>query len=210
MKELLENFESAFCKDAYMGDSSAKTVFKHLVGNTSVFLTAPHSTSSFVYKKKKIADIGTGAIVSLLHHQYNIYVVLRNKYVAKKALISNFLKRQKIKPKFILDIHSCHNENHADLIIGTGIFFPKDYEKIILKANELGDKYGIKVCLNHPRYRGGLHCLIGRFKKLYKRPNILQLEWRKDYRDFYSCPQKVLGVTIPFLKDMVDFLEDNL
>ena len=71
------------------------------------------------------------------------------------------------------------------------------------KIITIADKYKLKYTINHHNYTGK-NGLTGRYQKQFVQPNVIQLELKIYLRDFYSNPEIIAELTIPFLKDIID------
>ena len=56
--------------------------------------------------------------------------------------------------------------------------------------------------MNHPDYCG-LKGLTGRYQKIFNKPNVIQAEIKKEFRDFFQHPDVVKNITIPFLSEVI-------
>ena len=58
------------------GNTDRNETFEYTNRNTSLILSAPHATKSFVRKKEKLADLYTGAIVKYLGQKENTSTII--------------------------------------------------------------------------------------------------------------------------------------
>lgn len=205
MLEILKTSEEAFSRNEYYGRENSEDFFDFEDRQSRVVLSAPHATRTFVCKKVKAPDLFTGALVTVIGKKFGYSSLVRTGFCSQKTLISDFIKKNNLGDKYFLDIHGMDNGREFDLAVGTGCFSANVYQREINKIRELTEKYKIKTVLNHPDYRGAKG-LTGRYQKEFGLPQVLQLEWRQDFRNFYACPQKVLEQTIPFIAELADFL----
>ena len=68
---------------------------------------------------------------------------------------------------------------------------------------QVAEKYGLRVIVNHPNYCG-LKGLTGRYQKIFNLPNVIQMEIKKEFRDFFNNPEVVKNTTIPFLTEVIN------
>lgn len=160
---------------------------------------------SFVRKKVKAADLFTGEIVSFLGENLGVSTIVRRQFVPYKALISDFVAEQGLWEKSFLDFHGMVNNRPFDLAVGTGVLDAAAYKRELEFIRFLAEKYQIRIIFNHPDYRGGAG-LCGRLQRDFNSNRVLQLEWRRDFRDFYACADIVCGQTLPFMAELINFL----
>ncbi len=206
MLQKLISLNDIFAQNESFGDEKNPDVFSCFEKKTFVCLCAPHATKTFVCKKIKQADLYTGAIVSYLSEFQNFTSIVRNKFVKRKALISDFIEFKHLNNHFFLDIHGMKNNDRFDLAIGTGYFQKEDYHQILQIIDALTKKYHISYVVNDEHYTGKFG-LTGRLQKLEKKPCVLQLEFSKKYRDFFECADNVCNVTIPFISELSTSIE---
>jgi chromosome segregation protein len=77
----------------------------------------------------------------------------------------------------------------------------------LAKIDELALKFGIKYVVNHPCYMGRAG-FTGKFQQKIGKNSIIQLEWSKDFRDFYDNFDIVSKKTIPFLVDLAKYIDE--
>ncbi len=168
---------------------------------STVILSAPHATNTFVNGKRKKIDLFTGEIVSALGAEQNLSTIVRTKFVPEEVRISDFVIEKDLGGHFFLDIHGMSESREFGLAVGTGYFSIADYAQELDLIALLAEKYKIDFVVNHPNYCGKIG-LTGHYKKYFNKPNVLQLEWRKDFRNYYEESEKVLEQTIPFLSEL--------
>lgn len=183
------------------GALSALDVYTFCDRYSHLILSAPHSTSSFVCKMKKKIDLFTGELALCLGEELNLSTIVRNKFVAEKVLISDLVIEKNLGEHFFLDLHGMSADRDFELAVGTAYLSPQDYEKELSLIADLSEKYQIKYVVNHPDYCGNMG-FAGRYQKYFEKPNVLQLEWRQDCRNYYDCPEQVWTKTIPFLSEL--------
>ena len=66
MIDTLRKYNDSFIQNHSHGNENENDIFKYKNRNSSLILTAPHSTRSFCNKKEKMADLYTGALVKYL------------------------------------------------------------------------------------------------------------------------------------------------
>lgn len=198
MQKLLKQYEAYFSQNHGRGDLKATDVYTYKKGKRDVCFCAPHAVHSFVHKQEKTRDVGTGAIVCYLNTQ-DFPVIVRNKFVPHKEMISDFILSQKLENHFFLDIHGMKAHKDFDLAIGTGYLPKEKYKKELQKIKELCRKYKIKYRVNLPQYMGKIG-LTGRLQKATGVANFLQLEFAPELRDIDG--QVIQEKTIPFLIEL--------
>lgn len=183
------------------GRLEAENVFEMANRDSYVILSAPHATNTFVGGKRKKIDLFTGEIVSALGYDLNLSTIVRTKFVPQEAKISDFVIEKNLGGHFFLDIHAMSERREFDLAVGTGYFAAADYMRELDLIAALAEKYKIRFVVNHPAYCGKVG-LTGHYQQHFNKPGVLQLEWRKDFRNYYAEPQKVLEQTVPFLSEL--------
>ena len=207
MIELLKKYNEYFVQNHYHGNEDDEDVFEYTNCDSNLILTAPHSTASFCNKKEKVADLYTGAIVKYLGEQNHISTIVRNKFTPYKALISEWIINHNIEEHYFLDIHGFNQDIDYDLCLGIGEFEEKNYP-YLQEIVQIAKKYGLRTIVNHPDYCG-LKGLTGRYQKIFNKPNIIQIEIKKEFRDFFNNQDKVKNITIPFLTDIIKCYKKN-
>lgn len=201
MIETLIKYNELFMQNNSYGDESCLDIFSYTNRESSLILTAPHSTRSFCNKKEKIADLYTGAIVKYLGEQNNVSTIIRTKFTPYKSLISDWIAQNYIQQHYFLDIHGFNKDIDYDICLGIGEFEEKNYP-YLHEIIQIAEKYGLKTITNHPNY-SGLYGLTGRYQKLFNKPNVIQVEIKKELRDFFTYPDKFKNITMPFLTEVV-------
>jgi len=202
MIEELTKYDQIFTANNFCGQVNEEQVFEFTNKNSLVIFSAPHATRSTVSKKEKLSDSFTGAIASWLKYHSALSTIIRTKYVSKKNTIYDFVETLNLPQNtYFLDIHGMKQEVPFELEIGTGVLPTQLYKKEISIIENLCKKHQISWCLNHPDYHG-TQGFTAQYQKRHKLKNILQLEWRRDMRDFYSFPENVTKKTIPFLLEL--------
>ena len=201
MIEILKQYNEIFMQNCSHGDAVADDVFKYTDRNSALIMTAPHSTRSFRNNKEKIADLYTGAIVKYLGEQNHISTIIRTKYTPYNDLISDYIVQNNLHEHYFLDIHGFNQDIDYDICLGIGNFEEKNYpylHEIVLIAQ----KYGLKTCVNYPNYCG-LKGLTFEYQKTFGKPNVIQMEIKKEWRDFFNNSDKVQNITSPFLTEVI-------
>ena len=86
--------------------------------------------------------------------------------------------------------------------MGIGHFEEINYPYLLQIIN-IAQKYNLRTIVNHPSYCG-IKGLTGRYQKLFNLPNVIQMEIKREFRDFYQYPEIVKNTTIPFLSEVLD------
>ena len=201
MLELLKKYNEQFIQNHSHGNENDEDVFEYTNYDSKLILTAPHATASFCNKKEKVADLYTGAIVRYLGEQNHTSTIVRKKFTPYKALISEWIRNHNIAEHYFLDIHGFNQDIDYDICFGIGEFEEKNYP-YLQDIIEVAQKYGLKTIVNHPNYCG-LKGLTGRYQKIFNKPNVIQIEIKKELRDFFDCADNVKNITIPFLTEVV-------
>ena len=136
-----------------------------------------------------------------LGEQNNVSTIIRTKFTPYKALISDWIVQNNVQQHYFLDIHGFNQDIGFDICLGIGDFEEKDYP-YLADIIQVAKKYGLKTIVNHPNYCG-LKGLTGRYQKIFNQPNVIQIEIKKELRDFICCPKTVEKVTIPFLNEVI-------
>lgn len=207
MINTLKKYNDIFMQNYSRGDENSKDIFKFNNKNSSLILTAPHSTRSFCNKKEKIADLYTGAIVKYLGEQNNISSIIRTKFTPYKALISDWIVQNNIEEHYFLDIHGFNQDINYDICLGIGQFEEQGYP-YLQEIVKITKKYDLRSIVNHPCYCG-IKGLTGRYQKIFNRPNVIQIEIKKELRDFFNHPNNIKNITIPFLTDVINLYKKN-
>ena len=202
MIETLKKYDELFAQNYSHGNENSLEIFKYSNRNSNLILTAPHSTRSFCNKKEKNADLYTGAIVKYLGEENGVSTIIRTKFTPYKALISDWIAQNNVHQHYFLDIHGFNQDIDYDICLGIGEFEENGYP-YLQEIMQIAEKYGLKVIVNHPNYCG-LKGLTGRYQKIFNLPNVIQMEIKKEFRDFFSNPEVVKNTTIPFLTEVVN------
>ncbi len=206
--ERLHQVNETFSANVNNGQLQETDVFKFYNYDSRVVLTAPHATKTMVAQKQKKADLFTGALAFCLSEEQKVSSIVRRRYDDKEYWIHDFIIRRNLGDKFFLDIHGIDLDKSFELAVGTGVFSVMDYKKELSLIQQLAEKYGIKMVVNYPDYRG-LKGMTKYLQEVWNRPQVLQLEWRRDMRDFYQYPEKVEKMTLPFMRALIVALEKD-
>ena len=202
MIDTLKRYNDIFMQKYYRGDENSIEVFKYTDCNSNLILTAPHSTRSFCNKKEKLADLYTGALVKYLGEQNSVSTIIRTKFTPYKALISDWIIQNNKIEYYFLDIHGFNQDVGYDICLGIGNFEEINYPYLSQIIN-IAQKYNLRTIVNHPNYCG-IKGLTGRYQKIFNLPNVIQMEIKREFRDFYQYPEIVKNTTIPFLSEVLD------
>ena len=202
MIETLKKYDELFAQNYSHGNENSLEIFKYSNRNSNLILTAPHSTRSFCNKKEKNADLFTGAIVKYLGEENGVSTIIRTKFTPYKALISDWIAQNNVHQHYFLDIHGFNQDIDYDICLGIGEFEENGYP-YLQEIMQIAEKYGLKTIVNHPNYCG-LKGLTGRYQKIFNLPNVIQMEIKKEFRDFFNNPEVVKNTTIPFLTEVIN------
>ncbi len=202
MIETLKKYDELFAQNYSHGNENSLEIFKYSNRNSNLILTAPHSTRSFCNKKEKNADLFTGAIVKYLGEENGVSTIIRTKFTPYKALISDWIAQNNVHQHYFLDIHGFNQDIDYDICLGIGDFEEEGYP-YCHEIVQIAKKYGLKTIVNHPNYCG-LKGLTGRYQKIFNLPNVIQMEIKKEFRDFFNNSEVVKNTTIPFLTEVVN------
>lgn len=195
LKELDKEFYS-------YGNPNRSETFEYTNHQTSLILSAPHSTKSFTNKKEKLADLHTGALVKYLGELENISTIVRVKYTPYKDMISDYITKNNLEEHYFLDIHGFSKAIRYDICFGIADSAPVD-SPFLQNLLSIAHKYNLKTIVNHPNY-SGTHGLTGRYQKTFNKANVIQIELSKKLRDFYENPEIVKNITIPMLREFIN------
>lgn len=184
------------------GNTDRNETFEYTNRNTSLILSAPHATKSFVRKKEKLADLYTGAIVKYLGQKENTSTIIRVKFTPYKDMISDYIANNNLEEHYFLDIHGFAKPIRYDICFGIADSAPIDSPHL-QKMLSIAHKYNLKTIVNHPNYSGTIG-LTGRYLKKFNKPNVIQIELSKKLRDFYENPEIVENITIPMLSEFIN------
>ena len=73
----------------------------------------------------------------------------------------------------------------------------------VASHTKFAQKYNLRTIVNHPNYCGKKG-LTGKYQKLFNKPNVIQMEIKRELRDFYQYPEIVKNTTIPFLSEVIN------
>lgn len=207
MLDLLKKYEADYAENRYEGKTEAPV---HLLTerNSQVILTAPHATRTFRNQKIKKPDLYTGSLTRLLGEKNNVSTVIRNCFIEEKSSITDFITKNSLEQHYFFDIHGMHSEREFALAVGTGILPAESYTPILHHIDILAKTYKFPVVINHPDYTGKFG-LTGDLQKITGNAHILQFEWRLDYRDFYNHPDRITNITIPFISELIHYVEES-
>lgn len=208
MKNSLKDFDVAFSKNSFRGDLQAENIFSFIDKSSYLCLSAPHSTSSFRNDSVKPSDLYTGAICLYLSHLLGFSAIVRNKYTDYKYLINDFVFENNLDKHYFIDVHGMSSEQEFEMAIGIADANESDYAKELEFIKTTAEKYSISYIVNHKNYSGRFG-FTGKLQKISGRTNIIQIEFRKDMRDFYNNPEVVSSKMLPFLIDFATFIEKN-
>lgn len=195
----------------FCGES--EELFTFVNRGSKLILTAPHAVKTFLNREGiKSADAFTGPLTEYLGEECEVSTIVRTKFIDREILIDEFVEMANLREHFFLDLHGMVNHDDFDLAVGTGLLEADAYKKALDVINELSDKYQLRLVLNHPKYSGisGMKAFTTRLQMLTGKPQVLQLEWGRDFRDFYPSPELVLEKTLPFMKELISTLEKEL
>lgn len=209
MIEKLKKYNEFFIQHNAYGCVHMDNVFEFINRESGVIFTAPHSTKTFVAKKEKMADMFTGALAVLCGETSQCSVITRQKFVEQKEKIIDFAESVcDVEKHLFLDIHGMSEKSGFDLCIGLGGLDEKDCPQMFF-IKELAKKYGLKYVVNHPDYMG-VPGFAGRYLRKYNKFGVLQLEWCKEFRDFYNHSDLVQTKTVPFMCELAWLLQKLL
>ncbi len=197
----LKEYNQRYMQNISHGDEAAEEIFELTDRRTALILSAPHSTRSFVCKKEKPADLYTGALVQYVGEVCSVSTLIRTKFTPYKVLISDYIEEKGVQNHYFLDIHGFNQDMDADICLGTGSWEAKEYPYLD-KILKIAEKYTLKAAVNHPDYRG-ICGLTGRYQKTFNKPNVIQMELQQRLRNFYTNPEIVENITVPFLADVI-------
>lgn len=179
---------------------------------SKLVLSAPHAVKTQLNGQVKAADLFTGALADLVGENRGISTLIRRAYLERECLADEFVKESELAGHFFLDLHGMVDHENFELAVGTGLLEADAYAKALKAIEKLGKNYGLRMALNHPHYSGiaGMKAFTARMQMLTGKPQVLQLEIGRAYRDFYENPEKVMSKTLPFLEKLVETLENSL
>ncbi|MFI3241514.1 MAG: hypothetical protein R3Y43_02995 [Alphaproteobacteria bacterium] len=206
MKEIISLAKSFMENDSF-GDKT-KEVFSFVDRGSNLILSAPHSTKSYREKEVKQADAYTGAICLFLGKKHNLSTVVRNNIGSFEDDIFQFVLDNKLENKFFLDIHGIARNRDFEIAIGTGGIDACAYRDVVDKINDLSAKLNLTTVLNHPDYRG-VKGLTYKLQQQTSKASALQIELRKDLRDFYNTSEIFQNKTLVFMDELIECLIDK-
>ena len=158
---------------------------------SKLVLSAPHAVKTHLGGQVKAADLFTGALAELVGENKGISTLIRTSYLEKEYLADEFVKEKNLAGHFFLDLHGMVDHEDFELAAGTGL---------------------LRMALNHPHYSGiaGMKAFTARMQMQTGKPQVLQLEIGRSYRDFVAETEKVLKQTVPFLVSLAENLENSL
>lgn len=201
----LISLNSVFIQNAASGDEENPEAFSYFEKHSRVCLSAPHATKSFSQKQIKLSDLYTGAIVKYIGEENAYSYIVRNKFVPKKELVSDFVLQNNLENHFFLDIHGMKDDNGFDLAVGTGYLEAEKYKTPLEYIKELSEKHGLSYVINHQNYTGKPG-FTGRLQEATGKANILQLEFSRRYRDIFEHFENVQKTTLPFISEICEFI----
>lgn len=204
----LKEYDSLYLAHNTEGQIEGESVFEFCNRGSRVILSAPHATltESGGYLHK--CDLFTGAITKLLGELYGFSTLIRCKYTPGSGLVNRFVAENHLTSHYFLDIHAMSESAAVQLAIGTGYYPATEYQSEINLINQLAKTYKISRMLNHPSYRGSPG-LTGYLQREFHSKKVLQLEWRKDMRNFYDYPENVCEKLFPFIRELAGCLEKS-
>ena len=179
---------------------------------SKLVLSAPHAVKTHLGGQVKAADLFTGALAELVGENKGISTLIRTSYLEKEYLADEFVKEKNLAGHFFLDLHGMVDHEDFELAAGTGLLEADAYARALKAIEELGRKHKLRMALNHPHYSGiaGMKAFTARMQMQTGRPQVLQLEIGRSYRDFVAETEKVLKQTVPFLVSLAENLENSL
>jgi hypothetical protein len=201
MIEELKKYNEFYYQNCSHGDKALSCIFKFEDRGTKLILTAPHSTRSFINKQERFSDLYTGAITQFVGETAKTSTIIRQKYTPYKALISDWIIQNNTHEHYFLDIHGFNQDIGYDICLGIGHFEEINYPYLSQIIN-IAQKYNLRTIVNHPNYCG-IKGLTGRYQKIFNLPNVIQMEIKREFRDFYQYPEIVKNTTIPFLSEVI-------
>lgn len=201
MIDTLKKYNECFILNHSHGQEEKDDIFEFTNHSSQLILSAPHATQSFCNKKKKCADLYTGAIVKYLGSVNNISTLVRIKFTPYKSLISDYVAEHNLQNYYFLDIHGFNKEIGYDICLGTADFNAENFP-YLNQILQIAKQYDLKTVVNHPCYTGKIG-FTGRYQKMFNKPNVIQIELKQYLRDFFANPNIVQNITLPFFKDII-------
>lgn len=194
------------------GFGAGKEAFVFTNRGSKLVLSAPHAVKTQLNGRVKAADLFTGALAELVGEDRGISTLIRTAYLEREYLADEFVKERGLSGYFFLDLHGMVDHEKFELAAGTGLLEADAYAKALKAVEKLGKSYGLRMALNHPHYSGiaGMKAFTARMQIQTGKPQVLQLEIGRAYRDFYERPENVTAKTLPFLAELSETLENCL
>lgn len=120
--EQLTALGADFLANGSDGQINTADLFEMENRGSTVILSAPHATNTFVNGKRKKIDLFTGEIVSALGDNQAVSTIVRTKFAAEEVKISDFVIEKNLGGHFFLDIHGMSESREFGLAVGTGYF----------------------------------------------------------------------------------------
>ncbi len=207
MIEQLQKYNEFYMQNLSHGDENCEAVFAFTNRFSSLIMSAPHSTRSFINKKERIADLYTGALVRYIGETNQISTIIRNKYTPCKVLISDFIEEQQLQNHYFLDIHGFNTDVGADICLGIADMPEQNYP-YLAQIIKIANQFGLTTIVNHPNYTGR-YGLCGRYQQKCQKPNVIQMELMPRLRNFYENSETVQNVTIPFFEKVIELYQQK-
>ena len=206
----LSELNRKYIKNNGLGVGEDAFVFRNCC--SQLVLSAPHAVKTPLNGQIKAADLFTGALAEVVGESCGISTLIRTACLEKEYLADEFVKERGLTNHFFLDLHGMVNHENFDLAVGTGLLEADAYSKALKAIDLLSETYGLRMTLNHPHYSGiaGMKAFTARMQMQTGKPQVLQLEFGREYRDFYKNPDIVTTKTLPFLMNLVKTLENSL
>ena len=169
------------------GFGAGKEAFVFTNRGSKLVLSAPHAVKTQLNGRVKAADLFTGALAELVGEDRGISTLIRTVYLEREYLADEFVKERGLSGYFFLDLHGMVDHEKFELAAGTGLLEADAYAKALKAVEKLGKSYGLRMAINHPHYSGiaGMKAFTARMKMQTVKPQVLQLEIGREYRDFY-------------------------
>ena len=204
----LKSYNQKYTGNNFYGTACSSAGFEFTDRKSGVVLSAPHATKTFVGGRVKASDLYTGALVEYLGEKNGISTLIRTAYLPRQYLADEFLDGEVLKNGYFLDIHGMRDNGEFELAVGTGLLSCEMYSRELAFISETAARLGISYRVNHPQYSGiaKMTAFTARLQRKFEEPRILQFEFSRSLRDFYTCPDNVLTRTLPFLEELIFFL----
>lgn len=122
MIDMLKKYNEYFMLNHSRGREDDEDIFEFTDYSSKLILSAPHTTRSFCNKKKKSADLYTGALVKYLGSTNDVSTLVRTKFTSYKSLISDYIAEHNLQDHYFLDVHGFNQEIGYDICLGIGDF----------------------------------------------------------------------------------------